>query len=128
MRAVAVNSAPENNFSLLQQAISEKRNCWEQSRQELLAVVLAWLNDNAADYGIDRAYLFGSLTQPSRFTPRSDVDVAVETIAPETFFVAMAALSEAVERDVDLVLLDMCPFADRIRQTGVIWTNAPSRS
>lgn len=125
---MAVNSAPENNFSLLQQAIGEKRNCWEQSRQELLAVVLAWLNDNAADYGIDRAYLFGSLTQPSRFTPRSDVDVAVETIAPETFFVAMAALSEAVERDVDLVLLDMCPFADRIRQTGVIWTNAPSRS
>jgi len=37
------------------------------------------------------------------------------------FFPAMAALSEAVGRDVDLVEVCKCPFAERIRQTGQLW-------
>jgi predicted nucleotidyltransferase len=73
-------------------------------------------------YGINRAYLFGSLTRPYRFTERSDVDVAVESIDSESFFQAMARLSEQVEREVDLVELSKCPFADRIRQQGIVWS------
>ncbi|NJL49876.1 MAG: hypothetical protein HC929_23835 [Leptolyngbyaceae cyanobacterium SM2_5_2] len=60
------------------------------------------------------------LAQP--FDNRSDVDVALESLAPEHFFRAMGALSETVGRDVDLVELHKCPFAARIRQGGLLWT------
>lgn len=50
--------------------------------------------------GIRAVYLFGSLVQPGRFTPLSDVDVAVDTedIREETPF--WRALEEDLERNV----------------------------
>lgn len=51
--------------------------------------------------GIRAVYLFGSLMQPGRFSPRSDVDVAVDgDLESETPF--WRALEEALERNVDL--------------------------
>lgn len=51
---------------------------------------------------IRAVYLFGSLLQPGRFLPDSDVDVAVDCddIEVETPF--WRKLEEALERDVDL--------------------------
>jgi predicted nucleotidyltransferase len=69
--------------------------------------------------------LFGSLTCPYHFTERSDIDVAVEKLAPDAFFQVMATLSEALERDVDLIELSKCHFAPRIREQGLLWTRKP---
>ena len=106
---------------ILDRALADRRQHHEQQRLATCDRVLAWLDTVGQKYGIDRAYLFGSLTRPYHFTKRSDVDVAVETINPESFFQAMAELSEEVEREVDLVELSKCPFADRIRQQGIVW-------
>ena len=106
---------------LLDRALADRKRQYEQQRLATLAQVKHWLEEQGPKYGIDHAYIFGSLTQPYRFTPRSDVDVAVEPLPPDQFFAAMAALSETVERSVDLVDLLKCPFRDRIRQLGEQW-------
>jgi predicted nucleotidyltransferase len=103
---------PKFDTSLLDQTLAEQQKQREEERLATLQQVLAWLD------GIQRAYLFGSLLRPNRFGQHSDVDVAVEALDANHFFSAMAALSEVVGRDVDLVELCKCPFAERIRQTG----------
>lgn len=107
---------------ILDRALADRRQQNEQQRLAICDRVLAWLDEVGQQYGIDRAYLFGSLTRPYRFTARSDVDLAVEAIDPERFFQAIAELSEQVEREVDLVELSKCLFADRIRQQGIVWS------
>ncbi len=110
---------------LLDQIYADRRQRWEQQRCAVLSQVLAWLDAFAGSYGMTGAYVFGSLVRPGGFTPRSDVDVAAIAIDPASFFAAMAALSEAVQRPVDLVELAKCPFADRIRQQGLLWMPPP---
>jgi predicted nucleotidyltransferase len=109
---------------LLDAALARRRE--ENEKQRLAAVerITQWLESEGNKYGIDKAYLFGSVVRPYRFTERSDVDIAVERIEPEHFFEAMAALSEMLEREVDLVQLSKCHFGDRIRQQGVLWRRA----
>lgn len=110
---------------LLDQLYADRRQQFEQQRRAVLSQVLGWLEVSAGTYGIAGAYVFGSLVRPYGFTPRSDVDLAVTTINPTYFFAAMAALSEGVQRPVDLVELAKCPFADRVRQQGLLWMPPP---
>lgn len=62
------------------------------------------------------------MTQPGRFRRDSDVDLAVESLGPGDPFGLMAYLGLAIDREVDLVPLDQCDFAEKIRCTGVAWT------
>ncbi len=110
------------NTYLLDEALIKRKEALEQERQKILKQVQQWLECNGNQYGIDRAYLFGSLTRPHQFKPQSDIDLAVESIAPECLFLAMTALVEATAREVDLIELSKCPFAHRIRQEGILWT------
>jgi uncharacterized protein len=109
---------------LLDEAIAQRRQRNEQSRQAILAALMDWLTVHAAEFGIERAYIFGSLSRPGRFTERSDVDLAIESMRADRFFEAISTLSEALGRDVDLVELEKCHFGDRIREQGILWTNA----
>ena len=93
----------------------------EAQRLATLERIIQWLTTEGSRYGINEAFIFGSVIRPYHFTERSDVDVAVEQMGVEAFFEAMGKLSEAVERDVDLVELLRCPFAHRIREQGVVW-------
>ncbi len=108
--------------SLLDKAIAEKRGRWEQERQVVLARVLRLLDEYGAGFGLREVYVFGSVADAGRFDNYSDVDVAVERISAEGFFDLMAALSAELGRDIDLVELDKCHFAHRIRQRGIRWT------
>ncbi len=113
---------------LLDAALQRRRELNEQQRLALMERVTQWLEIHGQEYGIAQAYLFGSLTRPNRFAEHSDVDVAVESVNPDCFFEAIAALSEFVERDVDLVDLSKCTFAAQIRQRGILWTEKSGRS
>lgn len=108
--------------SVLDQAIAERSARWEAERQDLLARLLHWLDEHGRRYTLSQAYIFGSIARPGRFTDRSDIDVAV-TVLPDTpFFALMAALSTAMGRDVDLIDLNQCHFADKIQREGILWT------
>ncbi len=58
------------------------------------------------EFGANRVYLFGSLAQEGRFHERSDVDLAVEGIAPEHFYKAWAATGAYSGVPIEMVDLD----------------------
>lgn len=114
-------------FPLLEQALKEKRAQQEAQRLTTLATLKQWLHQHGAVYGISRAYIFGSLIRPYQFHKGSDVDLAiVDTLEPDRFFAAIGAISEAVERDVDLIELFKHPakqhFYQRICQQAEVWS------
>ena len=110
---------------LLDQLMQEKRDRYERDRQQALQKVHVWLNQNGANYGIQEAFIFGSVTRSGRFHDNSDVDIAVVQIKPEKHCMAISFISEWLERDVDLIELTKCPFQHRIRETGIRWTAPP---
>lgn len=111
---------------LLDEAIARRRAALERERQRVLAATLALLEELGPRFNIQRAYLFGSVAHPGRFTEDSDVDIAVDSLAPGDFFAALANLATALGREVDLVELNKCHFAHRIRTGGIKWTKTPS--
>jgi len=108
--------------SLLDAAIARQRACNEAERQQVVAQVLQLLDDLGPRYNLQRAYLFGSVVKPGRFKANSDVDIAVEQIHPRQFIKALSEFSMRLNRDVDLIELDKCHFADKIRREGMVWT------
>lgn len=113
---------------LLDQALARSRAVREEERQATLASVLRLLGALGPQYNIRRAYVFGSVCRPGCFMPESDVDIAIEPLGPESFFAAMSAFALALGREVDLVELDQCHFAHRVREEGIEWTKTPSPS
>ncbi|MGI0480763.1 nucleotidyltransferase family protein [Geminocystis sp. CENA526] len=98
----------------------------EQERQKLMIKIKQWLEEFSNEYGITKAYIFGSVTKEGRFHENSDIDIAIEDIYPEKYCLAISLLSTYLERDVDLIKLDQCHFSQRIRQTGIVWTKTVS--
>jgi len=110
------------NTSKLDKILSDRSLQNEKERQKLLQKVMQWLDSHGSQYGIQTAYIFGSLTQPQRFHQNSDIDIAVEQINPEDFFVVISLIYEALGRDVDVIEVNKCHFGDRIKQKGIRWT------
>ncbi|MGD1899953.1 MAG: nucleotidyltransferase family protein [Phormidesmis sp.] len=107
---------------LLDARLAREKAQNEQIRQQLLQQTLDWLSDNAQRYDIKSGYVFGSVTIPNRFTQRSDIDLAVETHKTGNICGLMGELSIYVMRDVDMVPLDQCHFAEKICRVGIAWT------
>jgi predicted nucleotidyltransferase len=75
----------------------------EQLQQERYQQVRAAIRRLAPAYPALRAvYLFGSLVQPGRHRPGSDIDVAVECDDPEAESRFWRTLEAELEADVDL--------------------------
>lgn len=74
----------------------------------------------AERYAADRVILFGSLAWPRPFRRDSDIDLAVEGLAPEHFFRADAELAREIPFPIDLKLLSDCPpgLRERIEREG----------
>jgi predicted nucleotidyltransferase len=87
----------------------------QQTRADLQPIVDVLVRQ----FGAIRIILFGSLAR-GRFAPDSDIDLAVEGIAPEHYFAALAAINRLTRRWVDLKPLeDLDPhFRQRVLTTG----------
>jgi len=107
---------------VLDQQLARQRQQWERDRQAVLAAAQTWLADHAQQFGIDQGYLFGSVTQVGRFSQHSDLDLAVPTLSQGDPFGLASYLSLHINRDVDVVPLDQCHFADKICRTGLQWS------
>ena len=108
------------NTDVLDRALARKRREREALRVEVQARALKLLEESPVP--LDEAILFGSVVRPGRFSVHSDVDVAVPDLEPRDFFALMGHLEEGLEREIDLVPIDTCHFADSIRRTGLRWT------
>lgn len=75
----------------------------------------------AEQFGVERVTLFGSLAA-DRARRGSDVDLAVEGLAPALFFKADARLALDVGVPVDMKLLQDCPplLQQRIAEDGIV--------
>ena len=107
---------------LLDARLAREKEHNEAERQRLLALTLEWLRTHGATYEITHGYVFGSVTEPGRFTKASDIDVAVDTWKTGDICGLMGYLSLHLNRDVDVVPLDQCHFADKIRRLGISWS------
>mgnify|MGYP001790917353 CR=1 FL=1 len=107
---------------LLDARLAKDQSENERIRQQLLQQTLSWLTNNAQRYGVKSGYIFGSVTVLHRFTQYSDIDVAIETHKSGDICGLMSGLSMLLLRDIDMVPLDQCHFADKIRRTGLAWT------
>jgi uncharacterized protein len=113
---------------LLDEAIARRQEHNEQQRQAILVKLFQWLDQFGEQYGMQGVYVFGSLTAAGQFTEQSDVDVAIESMNAEYFFDVMGLLVTELEREVDLVELSKCHFAQKIREQGILWNQERSPS
>ncbi|MEK6607112.1 MAG: nucleotidyltransferase domain-containing protein [Myxococcota bacterium] len=86
-----------------------------EERARVLALPPAAANALVREFGVRRVVAFGSLVWSERFHSRSDVDLAVEGIAPDRFFEAWSRLERLVGRSIDLIALESCPELLRAR-------------
>ena len=107
---------------LLDARLAREKEQNEADRQQLLASAIEWLRAHGETYGITHGYIFGSVTQSGRFTRTSDIDIAVDTWDTGNICGLMGYLSLHLNRDVDIVPLDQCHFADKIRRLGLAWS------
>ncbi|MEM1252095.1 MAG: nucleotidyltransferase domain-containing protein [Cyanobacteria bacterium P01_H01_bin.21] len=107
---------------LLDARLAREKKQNEADRQRVLASALEWLRTHGQIYGINHGYIFGSVTESGRFTQRSDIDIAVDTWETGNICGLMGYLSLHLNRDVDVVPLDQCHFADKIRHLGMPWS------
>ncbi len=106
---------------LFDQKLAQQKVANECDRQHLLKEALQWLEQNAPSFGIEQGYLFGSMTQPGQFSQFSDLDLALDSLSPGEPFGLISHLSTFLNREVDLVPLDQCHFAEKIQREGVRW-------
>lgn len=107
---------------LLDARLAREKEQNEADRRRLLESALQWLRIHGAAYDITHGYIFGSVTESGRFTQNSDVDIAIDTWKTGDICGLMGYLSLHLNRDVDIVPLDQCHFADKIRHQGMPWS------
>lgn len=75
-------------------------SAWEEAKKA--AAILT-------NFGAGRVVVFGSLTDISSFTERSDIDLAVSGIPDEKFYAAVGAVTGAIKGfKVDVLDMDDC--------------------
>ena len=72
-------------------------------------------------YEWEEIYLFGSILKPGKFQPDSDVDIGVKGLDKFLLYAFIGDVSAILNREVDVVRLEECPFAEKIMKSGVKW-------
>ena len=76
-----------------------------------MSKTLSWLGSSA--------YITGSLIVPERFHAQSDIDIAVSGLTHQNYFSFMAKIQEYLDRQVEVIELENCRFAQKILDTGL---------
>lgn len=103
---------------VLDRALKTRRGQRNRERVALIDRVACALRVCRDKYGVREAFIVGSLLYFYRWDHKSDVDVAISGASMHVLDV-MKVVEDAVERDVDVINLDLHMFADRFRQKGM---------
>jgi predicted nucleotidyltransferase len=90
---------------LLDKILAQKRKEQEEKRQQTIAKVKQAVAELAKSCSFQAAYIFGSLTKPSKFNDQSDIDIAFTGLSDADFFSTIAYLSDKLQRDTDIIQL-----------------------
>lgn len=106
---------------LLDEAIEKKKRAQEAFRLELLEKLRHALDALSREIPFEEAFIFGSVTEPFKFSEQSDVDVGFVGLHDDHFFRAMSFLSAALCVDVDIVQLEAHRLGEKIIREGARW-------
>jgi uncharacterized protein len=98
---------------------SEKHADRERKRLKLLHEVKTKIKAHFSGLSVQNVYITGSLTRPGQFYPGSDIDIAVEKMPEDAYFKSIHHLETVLGHPVEIIELELCRFADKIRSTGV---------
>ncbi|MEW5768011.1 MAG: nucleotidyltransferase domain-containing protein [bacterium] len=107
------------DFSVLEAGLKKKRELKEKERQDLLKHFIDVLANLREKYNLSEAFVFGSIVKPGRFIGNSDLDVAVKGLRNDRYFEFVTEISDKMSREVDVVELEKCRFAEKIRKEGI---------
>ncbi len=99
---------------------------WRRAKADSDAIVAHLIRT----YRPRRILQWGSILEPERFTPRSDIDLAIEGIADaSTYFAILGDILKMTEFRVDLVQMEKiaAEFADLIREKSVVLYELPTK-
>jgi predicted nucleotidyltransferase len=103
---------------VLDRTLKTRRRQRNWERVVLIDRVASALRVCREKYGVREAFIVGSLLFFHRWDHKSDVDVAIGG-APDRVLDVMKVVEDAVDRDVDVIDLDLHMSADRFRQKGM---------
>ncbi len=107
--------------SIWERNLARKAEEREKLRQTVLVRLDEALKVLSEKYSWEEIFIFGSITRKSAFNDGSDVDIGIEGLNPLDHYAFVADISSLLERDVDVVILEECGFADRIKEKGLKW-------
>ncbi len=103
---------------VLDRTLKTRRRQRNRARVALIDRVASALRVCREMYGVREAFIVGSLLFFYRWDHKSDVDVAIGGTSERVLDV-MKVVEDAVERNVDVIDLDLHMSADRFRQKGM---------
>ena len=109
------------DISIWKRALIKNRHARERLRLHTMDKVFNAIEQLSHSYQWDDLYAFGSATESERFGEVSDIDIGVEGLDKLLYYRFVADLSGLIEREVDVVRLEDCHFADAIRTRGIRW-------
>lgn len=107
--------------------LSRRRRELRSRRYEKVWQKLHFALEYLSQEGATEIYLFGSITNPEKFTEHSDVDLAVKGFTAEKHLEIEGKLEDIFhEVEFDILFLDGEAYlreeiADRIKQEAVLW-------
>ncbi len=100
----------------------ERLNEREIFRQKTLNDIFHYLDHLSEKYNFKQIIIFGSLIKEGLFGRYSDVDIAVEGLNKYDLYKFIGDLSLEIGKEVDVVRLEECHFADEIKLEGIKWS------
>ena len=109
------------DISIWKRALTENRHARERQRLQTVDKVLNAIEHLSHTYQWDELYIFGSAVETDRFDKVSDIDIGIAGLDKFLHYRFIADLSGLFEKEVDVVRLEDCSFADAIRTRGIRW-------
>jgi len=107
------------SIELFKSSINEHRVLNETLRLQILENTICVLNKYFLHKPVTSLYITGSLIQANRFKQRSDIDIAVEGLQSNIYFSCISELEGLLNRHVEIIELENCRFANKIKETGL---------
>ena len=120
-RAPPKDKSASFDISIWRRATISDRQVRERQRLQLLDEVWKALERLRRTYQWDDLYVFGSVTKSEHFGDHSDIDIGIHGLDKLLHYRFIADLSGLLDKKVDVVRLEDCPFEDAIRMRGIRW-------
>ncbi len=106
---------------ILDKALKKEAEEKELLRKQVMSDTFNILKVLSQDTPFEKAFIFGSLTEPFKFRKNSDVDIAFKGLDKDSLFYVVGFLSSHLERDVNVVHIEDVHFRDKIIRDGIEW-------